>query len=276
LQIEGALSGQLSQLLDGGRTVSADDALELARRRAAGRAGTRTHARRRWGVGRSLRLSLIAVVVALAIVVPLLARSGPATVTYVPGAMPDTRQAQAIEAAVVETEKNYDIAHGSPSRPVVSYVDTTAADAYAFLDDLPLDTGVSTSSGGLCEGEPSTTQPPPGVTTTTGPPQVDLLHDQQPVALVELTGVTFEQVFTVVGGICSGNCTPVVPPAVLGNVAFVVVLLKDGSISGWTLAEQRNGSSFSLSGFGSVTSWLGPADRQQVTGRVNIQPMTHG
>lgn len=189
------------------------------------------------------------------------------------GPMPNTSTARLVESAVVQTEKQYLVPAGSP-HPTVSYVATTAAEAWQFLTSIKWKTGEYTNSGAV--GPVMTTLPPPGVTTQPAP--INLLNDPEPVALIELSGVPVYVIPINPGGpVCIEACTtapPRPPTAWEADDVFLVVNLDNGSVSGGEMATPNTGTSFSLSNFGSVASWIGPADFGQLTEPVRAEPVS--
>ncbi len=219
---------------------------------------------------RGIPLVTVLVLGTIAIGVLVVAATGASTVRPVPG----TPTARLVESVVLQSEAQLDVAPGTGTPPTVSYVVTTAARAWAFLSGLRWSTGGYTTGGCTCV--PQTTLPPPGVATQPAP--IDLLTDPEPVALVEVSGVQFLALQYHFGGpVCLLGTCPA-PPSTLAtaqeaDVDLVVVDLRNGQISGGTLATPPTGSSFTLSNFGPVTSWTGPSSFQHLPEPVRVVPI---
>jgi hypothetical protein len=179
-----------------------------------------------------------------------------------PGPMPHTAAARLVESEVVQVERRYHLAPGSPAQPTVSYVDTTAAKAFTFLTGI-VGPGIATESG--YAGIPNTTLPPPGETTT---PIINLLTDPAPVALIEVAGSTFDTYVYHSHAAVSIYCLqhtcpppkPEIPQVRRSDVAFIVIVLRTGATSGDWEVGPSIGTGWSLSALGKVTSWVGQAD----------------
>lgn len=106
---------------------------------------------------------------------------------------------------------------------------------------------------------------------------IDLLTDPEPVALVKVSGVKLYAIELNLGGkVCIPSCPPTPPQsptALEADVAFVVVDLDSGKIAGGMLADPPTGSTFSLSVFGTVTTWTGPTDFATLRGPIDVEPI---
>lgn len=229
------------------------------------------HTRKRPGRARIAIAVFVTVVTAGVVgVVTLGGRGG----SRVPDEPPNTAVARVVEAAVIKAEMTYVLAPGSPRRPVVTYVVTSAPAALRFLGDISWSSGFYSTRDCGCHPQPAEPIGEVGITSA----ELSLIADERgSVALVELSGIDVEWFdFSAGGPACPpppAHCTPPITTAFEAPVAFLVVNLADGFTTGGMIATPMSGTVFPLDSLGSTTSWMGPSrfGRSYAHGRLRVE-----